>query len=563
MAKKDNWSSSMGVILAVAGSAVGLGNFLKFPGQVAIHGGAAFMTAYVLSFLLVGLPFAMLEWTAGRSIGDKYHSVPWTFYWFFRKPSAKAMAAISVTIPFVICSYYTCIEAWCLGYAANFATGSFDFKTTQDAARFFGEFVGISANGSALGLSIGKVGIFFILVFLINFSLVYLGISRGIERFCKVAMPVLVLLAVVLIARVLTLSPHDTGNPDSSISDGMGFMWNPTKVVLEQKTPDGGWAEVRRLVNPEEIARTEASLGPDMRIDRISILRQLSNPGIWIAAVGQVFFSMSLGMGVIISYASYLRKRDDVVLSALSASSANEFCEVCLGGLMTVPAAVAFFGVSGVMGACASLFDLGFQVLPMVFLKMPAGNFFGFIFFFLLFLAAITSSISILQPSLAFFEEILEIGRRMAVAVLAFLTFFMSAYSLYFSKGLVALDTLDFWVGQTLIFIVASYEIIMFSWHYGANRMLREANAYSLLKLPKGYAVLWRFVTPTILICVFIGWLLRDVLGLFGGRLSSQITNVFRGGEPVAVASFALIAVLTFFFGLLIFTSRTFRGDGK
>ena len=127
MSKKDNWSSSMGVILAVAGSAVGLGNFLKFPGQVALYGGAAFMIAYVMSFLLVGLPFAMMEWTVGRKIGDKYHSVPWTYYSFFRKPSAKIVAAVAVVIPFVICSYYTYIEAWCLGYAVNFATGALDF----------------------------------------------------------------------------------------------------------------------------------------------------------------------------------------------------------------------------------------------------------------------------------------------------------------------------------------------------------------------------------------------------------------------------------------------------
>ncbi|MBS1485340.1 MAG: sodium:calcium symporter [Opitutales bacterium] len=566
MASKDNWSSSMGVILAVAGSAVGLGNFLKFPGQVAIHGGAAFMIAYVLSFILVGLPFAMMEWTVGRKIGSAYHSVPWTFYAFFRRPSAKFVAAISIVIPFVICSYYTYIEAWCLGYAANFAFGSLNFENTQQAAEFFGNFVGISENGAALGFSLKKVTIYFIIVFAINFGLIYLGISKGIEKFCKVAMPLLILLALILCVRVVTLSPRDTGRSDASISQGMGFMWNPTKVVLEEFN-GGKWHEVKRLVGENQIRETKLEMQSapskfqNFRIREISLWMQLLNPSIWIAAVGQLFFSMSVGMGIIISYASYLKKKDDVVLSALTSASANEFCEVCLGGMITVPAAVAFMGLSGVVGACASLFDLGFNVLPLVFLKMPAGELFGFMFFILLFLAAVTSSISILQPSLAFFEEVLDISRNKAVVLLAVLMFFTSIFSMYYSKGLVALDTLDFWVGQTLIFIVATYEIIMFSWVYGAEKLVKDANGYSILKLPKSYSKIWRYYSPIILVTVFVAWFAKDVLGLFGGKLSYQITNLTTDINPVAVASVGLIIALAIIFGIMIFTSKSFKEE--
>lgn len=558
----------MGVILAVAGSAVGLGNFLKFPGQVAMHGGAAFMIAYVLSFILVGLPFSMMEWTVGRKIGDRYHSVPLTFYAFFKRPSAKFAAAISVVIPFVICSYYTYIEAWCLGYAANFALGTLDFQSTKQAADFFGNFVGISENGAGLGFGLDKVCLFFVVVFAINFTLIYLGISKGIEKFCKVAMPVLIMLAIILAVRVATLSPAETGRNDSSINQGMGFMWNPTKVVLEEFN-GGAWHEVKRLVGKPEIAaaKLEIESAPsktqNMRVREITLGRQLLNPSIWIAAVGQVFFSMSVGMGIIISYASYLKKRDDVVLGALTSASANEFCEVCLGGMITVPAAVAFLGLSGVAGACASLFDLGFNVLPLVFLKMPAGEIFGCIFFILLFLAAITSSISILQPSLAFFEEVLATTRKRAILTLGILMFFTSVFSLYFSKGLVALDTLDFWVGQTLIFIIATYEIIMFSWSYGAEKLVNDANKYSILKLPKFYAKIWRYFAPSILIAVFLGWFVKDVLGAFGGNLSYQITNLIGAKSPIAVAAVCVISVLTLIFGTMIFTSKSFKEIDK
>ncbi len=567
MSKKDNWSSSMGVILAVAGSAVGLGNFLKFPGQVALYGGAAFMIAYVMSFLLVGLPFAMMEWTVGRKIGDKYHSVPWTYYSFFRKPSAKIVAAVAVVIPFVICSYYTYIEAWCLGYAVNFATGALDFSSTKEAADFFGNFVGVNENGSALEFSLSKVWIYFLTVFGINFLLIYLGISKGIEKFCKIAMPLLILLALILVVRVATITHEHTGRADSSINQGMGFMWNPAKVVLEENQ-NGKWVEVKRLVGDADIqhAKTEvakSSPQKEMRVREISLFKQLLNPSIWIAAVGQLFFSMSVGMGIIISYTSYLKRTDDVVLSSITSASANEFCEVCLGGMITVPAAVAFLGISGVAGACASLFDLGFNVLPLVFLKMPIGEFFGFIFFMLLFLAATTSSISILQPSLAFLQEVLGVARNFALFILAVLMFLMSFYSFYFSKGLVALDSLDFWVGQTLIFIIATWEIIMFSWTYGAEKLVKDANAYSLIKLPKNYSIIWRYFTPAILILVFLGWILKDVLGVFGGKLSYQIENLVSGKEPVAQASFAIIAALIILFGAMIFKSKEFKEDGK
>ncbi|MFR6033223.1 MAG: hypothetical protein ACLUKN_08655 [Bacilli bacterium] len=194
-------------------------------------------------------------------------------------------------------------------------------------------------------------------------------------------------------------------------------MWNPVKIVQERRDSSGEWIFEKQLVGNIEIARAEKEIAasktssgePEIRLRKISVFEQLMNPTIWIAAAGQVFFSLTVGFGAIMTYASYLRRRDDIVLSALSSCSANEFCEVCLGGLITVPAAVAFLGISGAIGAGLSLFDLGFKVLPMFFTSMPLGELFGFLFFFLLFLAAVTSSLSMLQLSMAFIEEAMRI----------------------------------------------------------------------------------------------------------------------------------------------------------
>ncbi len=136
----------------------------------------------------------------------------------------------------------------------------------------------------------------------------------------------------------------------------------------------------------------------------------------WLAASGQIFFSFSAGFGIIINYASYLRRNDDVALSGLTAASVNEFFEVCLGGLITLPAAFIFLGAAATK---QGTFGLGFNALPNVFAVMPGGRFFGFGWFFMLFLAAITSSISMLQPVIAFFEEGLGLKRHASVTFLA------------------------------------------------------------------------------------------------------------------------------------------------
>ena len=146
---------------------------------------------------------------------------------------------------------------------------------------------------------------------------------------------------------------------------------------------------------------------------------------LWLAAASQIFFSLSVGFGVIITYASYLKVNDDVVLSGLTASSTNEFFEVAIGGMISIPAAVAFFGVVGLASIGLTTFDIGFKVLPLVFSEMPLGGLFGFLFFFLLFIAAITSSLSMLQPAMAFLEENLTINRKVITI------FFIFIYNLW------------------------------------------------------------------------------------------------------------------------------------
>lgn len=553
---KESWNTRAGVILAVAGSAVGLGNFLRFPGQAAEYGGGAFMLAYFISFLLIGLPICWAEWIMGRYGGQAgFNSSPGIFNYITRKPGFKYLGVIGVLVPVIIYMYYAYIEAWCLGYAVNFLAGTMDFSTVEQSSEFWGGFIGIGENGSALGFGIQQVGFYLLLVFLLNLVLIYRGIAKGIELFCKYAMPTLIIIALVILLRVLTLGTPDPDQPARNVDNGLGFMWNPVKNVVEFQSADGDWTVDRELVDPEALAAAKLAAESDaaMRVRHISMFEQLANPQLWLAAAGQIFFSLSVGFGVIITYSSYMAKDDDVVLSGLAATSANEFCEVALGGLITVPAAVTFLGVAGVAGM--GTFGLGFNVLPMVFANMPFGELFGFLFFFLLFLAAVTSSISMLQPGIAFLEEAMRISRKQSVALLGLITALGCGFVVFFSEGVKALDTMDFWVGTFLIFVLSTIQIIIFGWILGADKGLELADQGAAVRIPRFFKIIMKYVSPLFLLTIFALWVTANVFGINlrtgEGTYSGYILDLFIEPNRVAQLSVGLIVVVALLFAFI------------
>jgi SNF family Na+-dependent transporter len=565
---RESWNSRLGVILAVSGSAVGLGNFLRFPGQVAQYGGGAFMVAYFISLLLIGLPICWAEWTMGRYGGQRgFHTTVGIFNAIIRKPIGKFLGIIGIIIPVIIYMYYVLIEAWCLGYAVNFLTGNMAGLDAEGATAFFVDFTGAAADGSALGFNgISQVGLFLLFCFALNFYLIYRGLSRGIELFCKYAMPALIVLAVIILIRVLTLGTPDPTQPQNSINAGLGFMWNPNKVLLVEHAvaADGSISTTETAVFGKafiEAAEARAASDPDVELRRVGIGEQLLNTQLWLAAAGQIFFSLSVGFGIIMTYASYLKENDDVVLSGLAATSANEFCEVGLGGLITIPAAVAFLGSAGAVG---STFALGFNVLPMVFAEMPAGSLFGFLFFFLLFLAAVTSSLSMLQPGIAFLENAMGIGRQQSVAILGFITGMGTLFIVYFSGDLKALDTMDFWIGTFMIFILATLQIVIFAWVMGTETGFAEAHKGASIRIPRIFAGIMKWITPVFLLTIFFFWVSENVFGynvLTGSASPSGYMVDLFGDAPNVVAwlSVIIILMLVGFVFLIVNSSPHFR----
>ena len=401
---------------------------------------------------------------------------PGVMYALWRKGPAKGIGALTLFIPIVVYMYYVFLEAWCLHYAISFLNGGFAdlFATAKDgvtgqkettdavigaSGEFFSKAVSIAENGGVFGA--GNLIWLVAICFGVNFFIIYRGIAKGIETFCKVAMPMLILCAVIILVRVLTLP---------GISTGLGFMWNPQ------------W-------------------------DR------LTDPGVWLAAAGQIFFTLSVGFGLILCYSSYLRENDDVVLTSLSASSTNEFCEVILGGLIVVPTAFLFLGAEA---ATQGTFGLGFVTIPAIMEFMPGGQFFGAMWFGLLFLAAVTSSLSMLQPAIAFLENGFGMRRSSCVLMLGVVTAIGAIPSMYFTRNLIALDHTDFWCNFSMI-LAATAQVILFGWIIGAERGVREANRGADFPMPRFMPFMLRYVTPTFLLIVLGSWAYTNAPGYLRG----------------------------------------------
>ncbi len=298
---RQSWGSKFGIIMAVAGSAVGLGNFLRFPVQAAGNGGGAFMIPYFISLLLLGIPLMWIEWTIGRYGGVFGHgTAPGAFHSLWKNRYIKYFGIIGIFGPVVIFIYYTYIESWLLGYSFFALTGRYASATTPgEMQSFLRGYQGLEHNQYFNGL--GWAYFFFLVTFVLNLIPIYGGINKGIEKLCKFAMPTLFICGIIIAIRVLWLGTPDNTKPDWNLVNGLGFLWNPD-------------------------------------------LSALKSAKVWLAAAGQIFFTLSVGIGVILTYASYLTKQDDVVLSGLTSVSLNEFAEVILGGTIVIPAAFVFFG---------------------------------------------------------------------------------------------------------------------------------------------------------------------------------------------------------------------------
>lgn len=552
----------MGVVLAVAGSAIGFGNFLRFPGLAAQYGGGAFMIAYFCAFLLMGIPLSWVEWAIGRKGGALGgHSSASIFFLISKHRLWKYLGLIAVIVPLSISMYYMALEGWTLGYAWHTAVGDLNLNSSAEYGNFFTNFTGAGSDGAVFMDGESSLLVFFALAVLANFWLLYRGVSKGIEWFSKISMPILVITAIIILARVLTMGTPDAAHPERNVSQGLGYMWNPDKVMLvnqDDKVLDMVPAEATTEEKAAQIKRLQTA-HPDVIIkeQHITLWKGLCNPEMWITAAGQIFYSLSIGFGIVCSYASYVRRRKDIALGSLTANAANEVAEVGLAGMMIIPAAVSLLGVAAAAGT--STFGLGFNVLPQVFANMPGGQFFGTLFFVLLSIGAITSAISILQPAVAFVEEFWNLRRVQSVSLIALLLTVGSLLVVWFTgDGLIALDTLDFWLGTMSLYLSSALFLIIFRFVWGTNKGLAELRSGAAIPLGRGVAFLINWVTPGIMLAIFVAWMYQNLFI----KQSYHITNILEG-KIGAIFPLVWVLLVTLFFCFVAHTSTRFKKNTK
>jgi SNF family Na+-dependent transporter len=498
---RQNWGSRLGIILAVAGSAIGLGNFLRFPVQAVQNGGGAFMIPYLIALVLVGLPLMWVEWTAGRFGGGFGHgTAPGIFHNMANKNRfVKYFGVIGIFGPLVIFIYYLYIESWLLGFTFFSLTPKYAEAVAQGKiGDFFSAYIGTAKNEYFSGLA--PAYIFFLITFAINFIVIYFGIKRGIEKVSKIAIPLLFLLGIALTVRVITLGAPK--NPEWSISAGFNYLWNPD-------------------------------------------FSKLLNPKVWLAATGQILFTLSVGIGVILTYASYLKEEDDVVLSGTTSAATNEFAEIILGASIIIPVAYAFFGPEEITKIAGSgSFSLGFVTMPNIFGQMTGGAIFAFIWFLLLFIAGVTSSISLLQTPIAFFEDEFDMSREKTVSILGAGTFILCQPAIFFlSKGVV--DELDFWGGTFALVLFATIEVILFAWVFGIENAWDEVHKGAQMRVPRCFKFIIKYITPAFLTLVMAFWIKQEWLSVIMMRgVSSENKPYILATRGGLVAIFILIALL-------------------
>lgn len=502
--KRDSWASSLGVILAVAGSAVGLGNFLRFPGQVAQNGGGAFMIPYFISLFVIGLPIMWLEWNIGRYGGAFGHGTPpGVFNVIFRKPWAKYVGSVGMMSVLFISFYYLYLESILLGYAWFSLTGTLTEMAMQgESQNFFSLYLLFDLKI----MGIPAAFVFLIITLLLNICVLSFGVASGIERLAKILMPMLLILGVILAVRVMFLP---------NMSDGIAFMWNPD-------------------------------------------LTALLKPQTWLAAAGQIFFTLSIGMASIINYASYLKRKDDIVLSSVASSATNEFAEVILGGSIIIPAAAAILGTSALQTIAKSgTFGLGFITMPAMLAQIPFAQVFSVIWFLLLFFAGITSSISMFQPLISFCTDELEWPKKRVLTGLSITAIVVSSF-VAFDSSLTILDEMDFWGGNLFLLLFGTIETVLFATLIDSKKGWIELHKGAKMQIPSFYRYILKYVTPTVLVLILVSWFIIE------GPARFSMTGYTPHQKTLAlITRFLLLAMMIGFNVFIAYVWRKKQLDKK
>jgi len=452
--QRGGFGSKIGFILAAAGSAVGLGNIWRFPYLAAKYGGGFFLLVYLIFAVTFGFTLMLTEIAIGRRTGKSvigaYRTVDKRF---------SFLGILAAVIPALILPYYCVIGGWVLKYMTVFVTGGgaaaseaeFTAADPDVKLTFFEHFIGL----------LGHPTIFFIIFVLLTSIAVFIGVEKGIELVSKFLMPVLLVLIIGIAVYTLTL-------------DGAG---DGLKYYLLPNFDDFTFSKLLRTVA---------------------------------AACGQLFYSMSIAMGIMVTYGSYMRKEDSLE-SSVRQIEIFDTAVAFLAGLIIVPAVFVFSG--GDETALNKGPGLMFITLPKVFADMPAGQIIGAAFFILVSLAALTSSISLMETVVAVVMEKYKLSRAKSCCIVIVFTLIMGmlsvlGYSVWSDVkifGMQILDLFDFSTNNLMMPVLAFLTCILIGYavktkYIEEEVMFGEKRFRSKLL----YSVMIKFICPVCMIMILI-----------------------------------------------------------
>ena len=444
---RDSFGSRFGALVAMAGSAVGLGNLWRFPYLVGENGGAAFIIIYILLSFLICLPIFISEFVIGRRSQKNAYAA-------FRDLSGGSawrwVGLFTIIVPLVVLSYYSVIGGWSVEYLLKSVTFAFESASQSAMSTMFSDFV--SSTWGPLLVHTGFL--------LVTTLIVVVGIKDGIEKFSKVMMPLLFFMVLAIAIYSMTLP---------GAKAGLDYLFNPDFSKITGKA--------------------------------------------CAAALGQAFFSLSLGFGTIMTYASYVDKKENILFQS-TATAVSDLMFALIAGVAIMPAVFAF-GLNPQSGP-----GLVFETLPFVFGQMPAGGFVAILFFLALLVAALTSSISMLEVAVAYLVEEKGFSRVWACVVLFVICWVVGAVcSLSFGPlsdvkidGGNIFDFFDNLSSNILMTLGSLLTVLFVGWRLKKTDVYDEfTNGGTLSRNAKIFGVLWfliRYICPLAIISIFVSGLL-------------------------------------------------------
>ncbi|MDR0960092.1 MAG: sodium-dependent transporter [Propionibacteriaceae bacterium] len=457
-APRQEWSGQLGFIISAIGSAVGLGNIWRFPGVAYENGGGAFLIPYLIALLTAGLPILFLDYAIGHRFRG---SAPLAFRRM--KRWLESLGWFQVMICFFIAIYYAAILAW----AASYFVYSFGLKWGDDPTSFFLDYVQAADPGFSLAIVPGVL-IPLVIIWIAAIGVLALGVAKGLEKANLVFIPLLVVAFLTLVIRALFLP---------GAADGLNALF----------TPD---------------------------------FSALTNPAVWIAAYSQIFFSLSIAFGIMITYSSYRRRKSNQTTPGLVVGFANSSFEILAGigvfailGFMAHEQGTTISELGGLKGV-----SLAFMTFPKVISEMPQGWFFGALFFASLLMAGFTSLISIVQVICGSFQDKFGWGVRKAAIVLGGICAVVSLLLFSTTTALNVLDVVDAFINNIGVVASAIVTCVIVVWVLRRGRELMY-HLTSLSTFPVGtwWLALIGVVAPIMLVYMFVSQVITFFVDGYGG----------------------------------------------